>query len=453
MVKLAEINNISKARKLALNGKSFIEVPAFGDGNCMFNSLGLVVIDLIKQDKLKLDAEKQARLMRALQNSVEVLRKRCNDYQSGGNYSDVANDLLRFIEFIEGCKGNFASLVQYIHLNFNDRFQVAALHVALAPALREIGTERYLELLRQKHTNSSDVDYKNLVSSEIEDAEVLKNDHEDAGPETALPVCEFLGITVSLFDDQTKKAAIYINPLTNVLETDEPVNSDAAILKVGAHWNYVYPADQTTGLAAGDVLPVNFVAKAAPEVRQAQEVERVFEETQSLVSQEKEKYRAIKSLTAQMPTDLVEVTTIMKTINQNLIDLDSVSESESVRYLIGQHEKVTSGVVTTMRQHLALTAEKIDAVVGSSGNQSLVDLKKNILLGNDESSTEMVASAMNAAQIVADKNLARALQNEEILSFLSEHYPAISGGSDHQQPRTKNASQVNESENKKPRLK
>src|SRR5690606_29298949 len=121
-------------------------------GNCGWYALALVIMHLVKSGKLVLSKETYDELLAAIQQSFPLLRERVKLYRNdptarveGNAYTDLApylEDVIRF--FASEQAKTFAGFKHWLD-NPNPqhvRFQFAAMHVALGPALRKIGIEK-----------------------------------------------------------------------------------------------------------------------------------------------------------------------------------------------------------------------------------------------------------------------------------------------------------------------
>jgi hypothetical protein len=239
MVKLAVTKNVKLGRKVSelINEtqNDFIVIPAFGDGNCAANAAGLLIIDLILRDKF--DQAHYNTLYQAITDTMPTLQQRLALYQTGDMYSDVAEPLNEFIEFINTNPDweQFSNFVK----EKRKRDQIAALHVGLAPALRDIGIKGYAQDMKDREVPDEQI---------AQEIEALKQDGEHAGDELLMGIAHTLNINIHTYDENKG----VIKGRVNVGD------ADGHILYVPGHWDFLIPADQTDGLAA--VLPRGQVA-------------------------------------------------------------------------------------------------------------------------------------------------------------------------------------------------
>jgi len=372
--------------------------------------------------------------MRELFASLPILKQRYKRYVSG-NYQDVAESLAVVIAAIERCRNNFTQFAQFIQNNTSNRLLVAALHVALAAALRKIGVDLYRDALNQQSKMRGTE--KSLLRQELKDATRLYVDGVSAGIEILVPLArDFLGVNLRLYDFQQKKPIICFNPITTEKENLEVSSVHAGstvpeicLLKKPGHWDFAYRAEQTTGLAAGNALiePTTHVAPGYVTSGKDQH-SQMMAETIELVVLEQAKARVLNRQPERVPEQLKEVTALVDQLNQSLLSLGTTKQRDQRATLAGQHDEFSSSIVATVREHLKVSTQKINAIVGVSKNKNLAALKKNILLGNmDESAVSAKKNRDVDPQVVADERLARSLQNAEILAFMSENAATLFG--------------------------
>ena len=240
-ITLASTQKITKGTLLTLQGYQYNEVDAIGDGNCAFNSAALAIIDLIKRDQLLLSDEQFNTLLRKIREHENILRERIKFYrgqstslQAGAAYSDLIYPLETFIEFINQAtltKEDFIACIK----STNDRIQIGALHVGLAPALRSISAD----IQDLKFAAVAKVDDAVLTI----DAKNLRNDGVEAGEELLAPLMhDFFKINSNFFDAKNPGRAA--NNSSVILGAPE-----VAFKHTGNHWSYLMTAGQNDGLA------------------------------------------------------------------------------------------------------------------------------------------------------------------------------------------------------------
>jgi hypothetical protein len=230
--------------KKAVN-TNYIEIPAIGDGNCSVNAFALGLIDLIHSDReFKLAETSFNVLIQKIRTNLNILEKRLKLYQGrkdsllcGNAYVDLVEPLFDFINFIKvNATIAQALFFEYI-LSQKSRLQVAALHVALAPALRDIGASQYQILL----TN---------ISEDMRDAELLMHDGVEAGEEILNPLALFFGIHLTIIDEDNHGTLRLVEMTSQQMSQNQP---NMAVIHIPGHWNYIMPTTQKNGLA--ELLP------------------------------------------------------------------------------------------------------------------------------------------------------------------------------------------------------
>lgn len=394
MVKLADTTNVSLSKQRKLGGKDFIEIPAIGDGNCALNSFALGLIDLIKREEAVLRyAAKQEQLMAEIIGSLEVLSDRLHLYKTGqergevtGNrYSDLAHGLEEFINFVDDGP-NYDELVSYIQSVANTREQIAALHVALAPALRNIGTELYRAQMRDIASEDPEA---------LRDAERLRLDGVSAGHETLAPLAhDFFNINLNMYDS---KNGFSIDPVSEI--ADAPVIN---VVHVPGHWNYLIDAEQKDGLAK---------ALNQPEVSE-NDYTQLLDETESLVTMERAYAKEFVDPKA-IVADLTDAVQVVRQAGENLLVIGQQESTKEYDRLSSDHNKYSSSILNSVRENVDLSDESLASL-------KLSKLEKDLLLGHAEP----------AETITDDERLARALQDAEILSFFDAKHATFFGGKD-----------------------
>lgn len=437
MAKFLHTSKISKAHQDSYDGKPFYVVPAFGEGNCALNAFSLACVDLIKQDKLQqLDADKQQLFMLALadKRNLEILRRRQAQYAAAE--SDMAVELMQVIKAIEANANHFAGFCQFVKNHSNSRAQVAALHVGLAPALREIGASMYKHALsevvqseKKKSAVAGDdpvhAEHLAVLEKELEDADHLYADGASAGNEILVPLArDFFRINIRLYEQNTKKPIVYINPARQEVESVEvsprPNESipEVNLLHIPGHWDYLLPVSQTTGLAAGNALS-DKEKTAVPVVEEIEPTQEIMAATVEIVSKEKQQETLFRLNTSVIKNNLHDVSELMDQANHNLIALHSDSSPDANYHAtVQQHEAATSAIVKTVRDHLQVTKASLDQL-----SPTMRSMQKQILLGEEENGHVKPVTK----QIESDARLARALQNAEIVAFFDRHYRSLSG--------------------------
>lgn len=387
MVGLKDTSHITKAAKIAIGRQSYYQVPAFGDGNCSLNSLALALIDLIKRDQLNLNEEVFQEFLRHIRSTIVVLEQRLALYQgkhsalTGNAYNDVANDLEKFIAFIKDHnKLTFNEFKRYIKQQ-KSREEIAALHVALAPGLRNKGAEIYEIQLALVH-----VDDEQLTG----DAKNLYHDGVWAGHDVLMHLAhDFFGINLKLYDKadnlQEKSAT---NPIAGAPE--------AVLIHSPGHWDCLLNEKQEDGLVA-DLREKSEKVKSEPKVNR----EAIMDENESLLS--------FGAYLAQgkipQKSGLAEMTKVVKTTTQNLVELNKDEVLETQANKIAESSEA---LIEKVRAELNLNEDRLDAYRLSTMQKEL--LTKGVAATNPDD---------------ADAALARALQNAEILEFLNENYDEL----------------------------
>tara|TARA_R110000868_G_scaffold112110_1_gene302162 strand:+ start:2777 stop:4048 length:1272 start_codon:yes stop_codon:yes gene_type:complete len=398
MVKLLNTTNVSLGRLEKLAGQNFIEVPAIGDGNCASNAFALGLIDLIQRDALRFeDKAKQQRLLAALANNVVTLKQRHQLYVGipgqimGNSYSDLAEDLENFINLVER-KPNFQAVIDYIKNNSDGRLKVAALHVGLAPALREIGAELHLSTMQN-------------ITDELR-AEDLKlmSDGEYAGFDILAPLAQdFFHVNFTAFMKANAN-----QPQASRLIDDAP---DIHLYQTGAHWNYLLPVKQEDGLKQVLVAPANVNAMS-----------EVIDETQTQIDyvgyQAKQFAKNSKLISAALP----EVAQTVSAASENLLsntlqDANDEAVQAARTKLSVEHHAHSDSILDSVRKKLKIK-ENINSLGVISFKGSVGEMQKALLLGD--------VRPLPSEKVSDDEHLARALQNAEVLSFLCSHYTALS---------------------------
>lgn len=397
MVKLVETTNVSLARECKLGGKDFIEVPAIGDGNCALNSFALGLIDLIKRNQTVLKGEeKQREFMAQIVASLEVLEDRLHLYSTGkgrgdvyGNaYPDLAHGLEEFIQFIKDGP-DYYELVAYIDSVANTREQIAALHVALAPALRNIAVARY-----QQQMKAIGVDDQALLA----DAHRLQFDGVSVGHESLVPLAhDFFQINLNMFESRN---GFSIDPVSEI--ADAPTIN---VLHVPGHWNYLIDAEQKDGLVK---------QLGEPEVNE-NDLSQILDETESLVLLEGAHAEQFVSSPQTIEPELGEVVQVVKQAGENLLVMaETGSDAKEYDRLSDDHSKHSSSILKSVRENVDLSDKNLESL-------KLSELEKDLLLGKLDEKAEAMTD---------DARLARALQDAEILHFVSAKHATFFGGRD-----------------------
>lgn len=227
MVKLAETTNVTLRRKLRkADGTEFYEIPAIGDGNCAFNAFALGLIAAIKQGQ-QIEQNTLDAFIDVIQKNenLEILKQRVALYRGqtsmieGNQYTDLADKLENFISL---WNANDANLIDFIN-NQNSQIEIAALHVALAPALRELSCNA-----REAENNA----LANNITPQREDG-------ADAGNDDFFVLAKTFNLNVDVHQ-VTNKTKNEIQSQSNQ-EPIDPTKHTIQVLHTGNHWNLLLP--------------------------------------------------------------------------------------------------------------------------------------------------------------------------------------------------------------------
>lgn len=382
MVELKDTAHITKAAKITAGRKSYYQVPAFGDGNCSLNSLALALIDLIKRDQLHLNEVLFQKFLQHIRSTMVTLEQRLALYQNknsrltGAAYRDVAKDLQKFITFIKDHnKLTFDDFKRYVNQQ-KSREEIAALHVALAPALRNKGAEIYEKKLTRV------ADDERLIG----DAKSLYHDGVWAGHDVLMHLArDFFGINLKLYD----KADNFQEKSATDLIAGAP---EVALVHSPGHWDYLLPEDQEDGLAVD-------LKERSERVR----IEPIA--SQGAIKDENETLLTFGAYLAQIDIQkfgLDEMTKVVKTTTQNLVVLN---EDEVRGEQANKIAESSEAVIEKVRSELNLNEDQLSSFNLSKMQKELITKGPVEIDPND-----------------ADAALARAVQNAEILEFLNNNY-------------------------------
>lgn len=371
MVKLAETTNITLNSKYTFDdGAAYYCVPAFGDGNCAFNGFALCLIDLIKRDQLNLQEEQRQRFLDAIQVSLPLLRERVKLYRGektelqGNDYSDVADDLERFIEFMQ--TANYEDLVQYIKQQHN-RYAIAALQVGLAPALRFLGANAHVNSFR-----SIGVDDEEL----LRDLNNLYRDGLEAGQELLTHLAQDFGVDLHLYSKDRNCRADLSAPVESAMPS-------VAILHSPGHFDCLLPVKQV-------LMCKGIAANLSDHHRLDQVVKQRDLLKEKLILSQKDLLDFARVTTETTESCLSEDSTIVDARNLAAISSD---------------------VITTVKNKFDVSDAKLEAL----GIHS--DLQKQLL--------QNPIPVADIDTVSDDEAIARALQNAEILSFYGQNYHSL----------------------------
>jgi hypothetical protein len=384
---LTDTHNITLHHKHTFEkGRAYYSVPAFGDGNCALNAFALWLVDAIKRNEVVLNAEKQQALMSSITNAanLNVLKERlkfyCGELSSTTKnklnpYADVANDLDAFIQFIE-TKPTFTQLQQYINAQ-HSRHAIAALQVGLAPALRQIGVEAYINGLKIV-LNEGDDSAHPMIREGIS----LFEDTVNVGHEVLSHLAhDFFHTNLTLYQADRKR-----------LQTEEHNSrvSTCTILHSSApegHFNFLLSEAQVgthQGLAA-DLAGIHF------------EVINNF-------TNQNEVLRHSKYLSQHQVTKIAAIAAeASKAVMSTMIAADEFLRTHAVKKLMLQSNEA----VTSVKSKLDVS----DAKLKSLGIK--FNLQKETLQNGLANMTDDLSE---------DEIIARTMQNAEILSFYETHH-------------------------------
>lgn len=239
MAQLGETENVTlKCKCRTADGSEFYEIPAIGDGNCAYNAFALGLIGAIKRghqiddDVLKAFIEliRKDTNLAILKQRVALYRGQ-NSRLTGNQYTDLADKLENFISL---WNANDANLIGFI-LHQNSRIEIAALHVALAPALRDMAINK---LFADKKISKQNI-------------EILKRDETLAGNFELEALAPIFNININLcrtnipgkIDVQPAHAHIDDAPELFLLYIEDKAN------KKDNHWNLLVTPEQKAPFA------------------------------------------------------------------------------------------------------------------------------------------------------------------------------------------------------------
>jgi hypothetical protein len=389
MLRIDQSNHVKKTRLVLPDGREVFVVSPLGDGNCATGSFALFLIDLIKRLKLPtLSAEKKVQFMKVVVANLNVLRDRLALYRGEENrtgdaavaYSDLADDLENFIRFVSN-HPDFDALFAYIIRFSNTQRRVAALHVALAPALRELGHQLHLQTM-----------YDQTGSLEQEDY-LLGQDGVYAGFEILSVLAhDFFGINLTAFDGshgtQHASAQIKNAPEVHLLRNVQP-----------DHWNFLLPVEQQDGLGTPDLLPENEDMRANSNP--------LLGSTIKLVAEEADKAKQFARDANTIKQCLPQTAAMVQQTTQNLFALHNQSTSTTAsvyQKLFTDHSQHSTAILQSVREHLRASDRNLESY------KLTTELEKDLLQGKGE----------DTQPLTQDEALARSLQSSEILSFLSK---------------------------------
>lgn len=381
MANLVDTANLTKTRHLTVEGLLFTEIPAIGDGNCGWYAFALGLIDLIKRDELKIDSATYKALRHAMTQSLPLLKERLKLYYDnprhpskvqGNPYTDLAPNLDNVIRFFESKDADtfqgFKAWIDEIPEG-TYRFNIAALHVALGPALRKIAVDASLRDIEASRTKPS--------AERIKQLKELKEDGVDADQEILEYLAhEIFHINIDIYDDKRKKGHLKRTGLLNDIHSDARMS----LVHVPGHWNFLLPQ----GEGGLDCLP------------------SLVDEAPAMLAGEEKQLTDKKPLTQ---TALAEWSHSLQALSESLF-----TEEEPDSGMLMDVANHSDHVVRTVKQKLHITEESLKKV------------------GLHEEAMQLVMAAGNTPlphDLSTDEALARSLQNAEITAFLDSQYETL----------------------------
>ncbi len=259
MPRLDETDNLTlRSKRRKADGSEFYEIPVFGDGNCAFNAFALGLIGAIKGGH-QIDEDTLLSLIVLLKKpgNLATLKGRIKLYRGersnieGNQYSDLADSLEQLVNFFERNKLDPGGLIQFIKRQ-NTRIEIAALHVAFAPALREMSLN-----LRDDH------------GAKKEETGPLRIDGIDAGDQELKALSNEFGLNIDICQTNNKTIAPQIKQ-----EAIDPAKRTMHILHAGNHWNLLIKPDEKKYFA---MLPDLTAAHKPPEGKLLDSSSRISE--------------------------------------------------------------------------------------------------------------------------------------------------------------------------------
>jgi hypothetical protein len=404
MVKLIETTNVSlNTNQRQLGGQAYHTIAAIGDGNCAFNALTLALVDLIKRDQFRLENHNtQQALLGAVLASRRILEQRLALYRDQPStftgktgYSDLADDLARFISIL-GNDLTYPQLIQYVKDNSGSRLQVAALHVAFAPALRNTAVQLH------------QVELAALGNEQmLREARTRSADGAAAGHTELTAIAKQLGINLHIYSSAN---AVVEYPTHNIVGAPHVSLVHEPAVSGEDHWNFVVPVAQQDGV----------VAAIKPVVVSPANIENVLGETEALVVKEERIATEFDADNQLIAGKLSEVAGVIKHASKNLLAINAADQADQAadyEALLVRHSDSTKSILTAVRHNLGLTKATLNSLKPVSA------LEEELLLGT-------------AVPELPDEDtrLAHTLQNTYVLSFLSRHYATLHGAKSGSEP-------------------
>lgn len=243
MPQLSHTRNLSQGRLFDSKDEKapLGEIHVIGDGNCAYGAVALGLIDLIRSDDAKLKNVNINSLIAAMCTAanLQILQQRLASYTKD-NYPDLATPLKNVIDFITN-PGNqtAAEFISYVKKS-NSRHEIAALHVALAPALRAMACEQFAKAPQLNPV---------LAVADINLTE-QKKDNVDAEAVVVGQLEEVLNITIALKQVNKKQECRTATASLSAPDHIKPNNPTITILhsEDNQHFNYLSPTTEKASL-------------------------------------------------------------------------------------------------------------------------------------------------------------------------------------------------------------
>ena len=231
----------------------YIEITTFGDGNCGANAYAFAIIDLILQDQFKLSQENYARFYRAILNSRALLMERIKLYRGepskvvGHAYPDIADSLIEITANFQSIPTlSFDEFKNYVKNYCHDQASIAAMQVALAPAIRAIAVE---SVARRINFNPDARDP--LRQEELNE---MKDDGVDLLEDyLRIAACDFFRMNLHVLKIEKSNADESVLRSTGFADDPQPDAPEIYFLNRGDrvfHWNYLVPVEnENIGIA------------------------------------------------------------------------------------------------------------------------------------------------------------------------------------------------------------
>lgn len=417
MVKLVETNSVLLGRELNIGQQSYVEVSAIGDGNCAFNAFALGLIDLIHRGELKAQHDQKSlnALLSAIQNesNLKLLIERQKLYANeaselvGNAYEDIADELKQFITFVKS-KPTVNRFIEYIK-NKQSRIGIAALHVALAPALRQIGVDSYIQSLQGLPLPEDDELFT--------DANNLKRDGEVAGQDVLMPLANIFNVNLHTKIDRKQADSIVSEKCGN------DARPSITLIHLPGHYNYAYPQDQIDGLAS-------CLSRVQPNLSSDTHTDLALVSGEYHAQIQKKNHK--KELITK--NQMIEVANLVN------LEADVILENNAQSKVL---DASITAIANVVKQNIISASEDGQRTYEACVEQVLD--RRSVSSRQSETSNTPYKEAVKALlfngvttretdDVSDDEILARALQHAEILSFLNENFDALTGNkkqSDH----------------------